>query len=685
MLGVPPILGRTFSAQDEKPGAALTLVLSYPLWQRRFGGDPGVVGRNVNLDGKPYSIIGIMPASFQFAPFWATQTEMWTPLSEIYGERTNDRGGRSLRVFGRLRNGIAIPQAQAQMDAVARRLATQYPATNAKLGIQIVALQEKVVGALRPTLLVLLGTVALVLLIACANVANLILTRAVARSKELAVRVALGASRARLVSQLLTESTLLAVLGGACGLALAQWGVQLLFAILPPGKLPRQQEVGFDGFTFFFAFLVTLLTGVIAGLTPAWQLSRSDLNENLKEGGRSATEGGARRHTRSLLVACEVALSLVLLVGAGLMLRTLFHLQSVDPGFQASDLLTMTVSVGGTAHDTSERRPVLFEQVQDQLSTLPGVQSVSAINHLPIGGDIWRLGYTIVGRPAPAPGEGLGAVYRVVRNGYFDTMGIRLLRGRGFTQHDNAASIPVAIVNESMARRRWPDGDAIGKTIIYDGAVRAIAGIVQDARQSDWTSPIDDEIYLPYLQNAEGTGKYMTFVVRTRTNPELLIPSVQRRIWSIDKDLPVSQLLTMEQVIAAQLWRSRLATFLLGIFAGIALLLAAVGIYGVIAHSVRSRTQEIGIRMALGASRADVLRLTMSAGLKPAIGGAGAGILLALMAGRWTSSLLYGVKATDPLTYIAVTVLLLVVATLANYVPAQRALRVDPFVALRHE
>jgi predicted permease len=679
MLGVPPLLGRTFTAQDEKPGAPLVLVIGYPLWQRHFGGDPGVVGRTVNLDGQPFTIAGVMPASFQFAPFWATQAEMWTPLSSVFGARLNDRGGRSLRVFGRLRKGVSVSQAQAQMDAVALRLAERYPATNAKLGIQVVPLQEKVVGALRPTLLILFGAVVFVLFIACANVANLMLTRAIARRKEIAVRIAIGASRRRLASQLLTESLLLAVLGGICGLALANWGVHGLSAILPAGKLPRQQEVGFDGVTFLFAFLVTLLAGVASGLAPAWQFSRSDIHGALKE-------GTARRRTRGTLVACEVALSLILLVGAGLMLRTLLHLQSVDPGFQLHRLLTMTVSVGGTAYDSAERRPVLFQQVRDALAEMGGIQSVSTINHLPIGGDLWRLGYTIVGRPAPPPGDDWGAVYRVTSPGYFGTMGMRLQHGRDFSAHDNAGSPLVAIVNESMARRRWPDGGVIGRTIVYaDGHVRSIVGVVQDARQSDWTSPIDDEVYLPYLQNSQSTGTYLTFVVRTAAEPEKLIAAIQKRIWAIDKDLPVSLIMTMEQVMASNLWRFRLTMMLLGIFAGIALLLAAVGIYGVIAYSVRSRVQEIGIRMALGAQRSDVLKLTMSAGMRPVFAGASAGLLLAAGMSRWMSSLLYGVRAIDPFTYAGVTGALLLIAFLANYFPARRAMGVDPLVALRHE
>jgi predicted permease len=656
------------------------ILLSYGLWQRRFGADRGILGRDITLSGKAYTVVGVMPSSFRFAPFWQTQAEVWSPL--ILANRSKVRDANSLRIFARLKPAVSIRQAQAEMDTVSSRLAATYPETNAKVGISVLLLHEKVVGPIRSTLFILLGTVTFVLLIACANVSNLLLTRALARRKEMALRLAVGASRLRLIQQLLTESVFLAALGGAAGFLLARWGVTLLVAILPKASLPRQQEIAIDATVFAFTLLLSILTGFIFGLAPAFQVSGSDLNENLKQGGRSATKGAGQRRTQSLLVAAEVSLALVLLVGAGLMMRTMSRLNAVDAGFNPHDLLTFGVSVEGTSHDG----PALFKQVGEQVASIPGVASVGAINHLPIGGDIWNLGYAIEGRPAPPPGEGLGAVYRVVRTGYFETMQLPLDRGRDFTAQDNDKSPAVIIVNEALARRHWPDADPVGQRIVFENQKMTIVGVVKNARQSDWTSEPGEEMYLPYLQRPNSMGlKQLTFVVRTRTDPESLSGPVQRQIWSIDRSLPVSHLMTMDQVIADKLWRSRLSTLLLGIFAAIALILAAVGIYGVISYSVRQRTQEIGIRMALGAVSADVLKLTMVASMKPVLAGIVAGWALALVVSRLIVTLLYRVPAADPYTFGAVTLVLQLSALLAAYLPARRATKVDPLIALRHE
>jgi predicted permease len=680
MLGVEPLLGRVFTPDEDEPGAHPVILLSYGLWQRRFAGDLRMLGQTISLTGKPYTVVGVMPASFRFAPFWQTQAELWAPLS--LANRINDRGGRSLRVFARLKSDVSIRQAQAEVDAVASRLAAAYPQTNAKVGISVVALHEKVVGPIRSTLFILLGTVTFVLLIACANVSNLLLTRAIVRRKEMALRLAVGASRLRLIRQLLTESVFLSALGGGAGFLLARWGVTLLVAILPKASLPRQQEIAVDAAVFGFTLLISILTGFTFGLAPAFQVSGSDLNESLKQGGRSATKGAGPRRTQSLLVAAEVCLALVLLAGAGLMTRTMFQLNTVDAGFNPHNLLTFAVSVEGTSHDAV----ALFKQVDQQVASIPGVASVGAINHLPIGGDVWNLGYAIEGRPAPPPGEGLGAVYRVVRTGYFETMQLPLDRGRDFTEQDNDKSPPVIIVNEALAHKHWPGADPVGKRIVFENQKPTIIGVVKNAPQSDWTSAPGEEMYLPYLQRPNSMGmKQLTFVVRTRTNPESLAGAVQRQVWSIDKSLPVSQLMTMDQVIADKLWRSRLSTLLLGIFATIALALAAVGIYGVISYSVRQRTQEIGIRMALGAESADVLKLTLAASMKPVLAGIVAGLALALATSRLMATLLYRVQAADPYTFGAVTLILLSAAILASYLPARRATKVDPLITLRHE
>jgi putative ABC transport system permease protein len=682
MLGVEPLLGRVFTPDEDQPRAPRVILLSHGLWQRRFGADPAVVGRSMTLSGVNYTVVGVMPPGFHFAPFWNTQAEMWTPL--VLANRIADRDGRSLRVFARLKNGVSIHQAQAEMDTVASRLAAAYPDTNFKLGISVLSLREKVVGQVRSTLLILLGAVAFVLLIACANVSNLLLTRAIARRKEMALRLAVGASRLRLIRQLLTESVFLAALGGGAGFLLARWGVTLLIAMLPKGSLPRQQELGIDATVFAFTLLLSIATGFIFGLAPAFQVSRSDLNENLKQGGRSLTGGAGQRRAQSLLVAAEVALALLLLIGAGLMIKTMYRLNAVDAGFNPHNLLTFDVSVAGTTHDA----PSLFKQVAEQVAAIPAVESAGAINHLPIGGDLWSVGYRVEGRPAPLPGQGLSATYRVARTGYFQTMQLPLLRGRDFTEEDNDKSPAVVIINEAMANRQWPHDDPVGKRIRLGGGKQPlnIIGVVRNARQSDWTSEPADEIYLAYLQRPNEFGlKQLTFVVRTRTSPNALIGAVERKVADIDTSLPVSHLMSMDQVIADKLWRARLSTLLLGIFAVIALALAAVGIYGVISYSVRQRTQEIGVRMALGAESSDVLRLTLMESLKPVLAGMVGGLALAVVVSRLMETLVYQVPVKDPYTFAVVAAVLLTSAILAAYVPARRAARVDPLVALRYE
>jgi len=687
-LGVQPLLGRTFVAGEDQPGAPRVLVISHRLWQRQFGGSASVVGQTIQLSDRDYTIVGVMPPQFQFAPFWQTQAEMWTPL--VLGDRVTDRGGRSLRLFARLRPGVSLAHAQAQMDTVARRLAAAYPKTNTNLGIEVVPLHEKVVGAVRPTLLLLLATVVFVLAIACADITNLFLTRAVTRRKEIAVRLAIGASRMRIVRQLAGESLGLALLGGAGGLLLARLGLKLLGRMLPAAGLPRQQEVTIDAAVFGFALLASLVVGLVSGLAPALQASRVDLNESLKEGGRHTTSGGGRR-TRTALVIAQVSLALVLLVCAGLMIRTLRNLNLVDGGFNPRNLLTFEMHAPAAKYDTAAKRLALFQQVQDKLAALPGVQSASAINHLPIGGDVWTLGYGVVGRPAPPPGQEFGAVYRVIRTGYFETMQIPLLRGRDFTARDDGRSPAVVIVNQAMAQQQWPRADPVGKQILFrwpdEEAVRmTIVGVVKNVRQSDWTGAPDHEVYLPYLQRPGAFGlTALAFVVRTTAAPESLAKSCEAAMRGIDRSIPVSQVESMQRVIADKLWRSRVSAMLLGVFAAIALALAAVGIYGVISCGVRQRTREIGIRVALGGTQADILRLVMIASLKPVAAGVALGLCAALAASRLVAALLYRVAATDITTYLCVTLALILTGILATCVPAWRAIKADPLLALRHE
>jgi len=680
ILGVPPLRGRTFEAGDDQPARGHVAVLSYQLWQRRFGADPKIVGREIKLNGESYTVNGVMPESFHFAPFWATNVDVWVPL--LLDKRLNDRGGRSLRIFARLRDGVPLQQAQADIDVICRRLAQQYPATNTDMTAQVTPLQEKVVANIRPTLLVLLGTVGFVLLIACSNVANLMLVRANGKKKETAVRLALGSSRWRVIRQSLVESLLLSVAGAAVATVIASWGIAGLLASLPAESLPRLDEVGIDKIVLAFTALIALLTGVVCGLAPALRAFRTDLQESLKSGGRGSTAGRSEHRTRALLVISEVALALVLLVGAGLMLRSFQQLQAVDPGFDPHHLLTLEVAAGGKAYRTGPSRIRFFEQLRPRLEALPGVESVSLINHLPISGDIWTLGIIIYGRPDPPPGQQPTAAYRVVQPGYFATMKIPMLQGRDFDNHDIRDTTPVAIVNEVLAKRHWPGENAIGQRLRLGANWMTIVGIIKNVKQTDWTENPDDEIYLPYAQSDAGFS-FMTVVMRAHGDPLALRKPVEEQVRSLDKDVPIAHVQSMEQVIADKLWRGRLAMTLLGLFAAVAVSLAALGIYGAISYSVSQRTGEIGIRMALGARSGDVLRMILLQGLTVVGIGITVGLFGAWMLTRTLGSLLFGVTARDPVTFIAVPIILIALSVVACCLPALRASKVDPVTALK--
>jgi putative ABC transport system permease protein len=683
LLGVKPTLGRTFLPDEDRPGNHHVVVLSHRLWQRRFGGDPAVVGQSITLDGEAFTVIGVMPPDFRFAPFWATRAELWAPLN--LAPRANDRRGSSLRVFAKLKPGVSREQAQAEMAAINQRLEQQYPDSKKGLKLSVDPLHEIVVGNIRPALLILLGAVSFVLLIACANVANLLMARATAWQKEIAIRTALGATRSRVVRQLLTESLLLSLGGGLLGLLLAVWGVPALVA-LSPDNLPRVDAISLDISVLYFTLATSLLTGLVFGLAPAIQSSRLDLNESLKEGGRSSTEGMRRNRIRRLLVVAEVALALVLLIGGGLMIRSFARVQAIDAGFNPHNVLTFVVSLTGSQHSTSQQRLAFFDQLLGRIETLPPVQSASAINHLPLAGDTWQLGYIIEGRAAPPPEERRGAVYRIVRPGYFQTMGTTIITGRDFAEHDTKDAPGVIIINESFARRYWPDGDALGKRITVtdgDSNPREIVGVVRDLKQSDWMADPIEEMYLPHLQSAE--PRYMTLVVKSASDPAGLIAAVQSEVWAIDKNLPVSQMMSMEQAISDSVGQQRFNMLLLGIFAGLALTLAAIGIYGVMSYSVTQRRHEIGIRMALGATQGNVLWMVVKQGMTLTAIGVSLGLAGAFLLTRLMSSLLYGISATDPFTFLIIPLLLTGVALGACFVPARRATRVDPMVALRYE
>jgi putative ABC transport system permease protein len=702
MLGVPPLLGRSLQFDDYQPGRDHVLVLSYKLWQRMFAGDLGVVRRRVTLNGESYDVVGVMPAEFQFPPFWSTRTEMWAPLD--LSPRTTNRNGSSLRVFARLKEGVSQTQAQAEMTAVSRQLAAAYPDNNTGLELRVEPLNEKVVGNVRPALLVLTVAVGFVLLIACANVACLLLARAATRQKEAALRAALGASRWRILRQLLTESLLLSLCGAGLGILLAVWGVSWLTALLGGNatsfsiRLPRVTEIKLDAAVLVFTFTISVLTTFLFGLAPALAASKPDLNRVFKEGGRGSA--GGRRRLQGVLVVAELSLALVLLIGASLLMTSFMKLQAIDPGMNARNLLTLSVSLNGGSQYVGSMRETFYQQLLDRISAVPGVESASAINHLPLAGDVWGNSFIIEGRPLPLPGHEPVTIERVSRPGYFRTMGIPLRAGRDFTDHDTADAPGVVVINEQLAQHYWPSEDPIGRRITTDDPKSpgpagrrwlTIVGVIRDVKQGDWMKAPVEEIYEPFQQRKvfySGTANQftsMTLVVRTTVAPQSLAPAIQDAIKSVDRSVPVTNVVTMEQVIADTLWQPRFNLQLIGLFAGVSMVLAAIGLYGVMSYSVAQRTQEVGLRMALGAERRDIMALLLGQGMKLALAGVAWGLLAAFALTRMMTSMLFEIKPTDLTTYLIVSVGLIVIALLACYIPARRATKVDPLVALRTE
>jgi predicted permease len=698
MLGAEPQLGRLFVAEEDRKGAEHETILSYRLWQRRFAGDRDIVGKTVKLDGEQYTIVGVMPRDFKFAPFWATHAELWVPIA--FDERIHNRGGNSLRIFARLGPGVSLAQARAEIATITARLEQHFPGTNRH--VAVTSLMEQVVGRIEAPLLVLLGAVGFVLLIACANVAHMLLARAAARQKEIAVRTALGAARVRVIRQFLTENLLLTAMGASAGLLLAIWGTHALVA-LSPAHIPRVETVTIDARVVLFLLGVSVLTGVAFGLAPAMQAAAVNLSDVLKEGGRGGSEGIRPNRLRSFLVASEFALALMLLIGAGLMIRSFFALQSVDPGFNPHNLLSMVVSVAGSKEAEANSRAIFYQQLLERVRALPGVESAGGINHLPLAGDMWGWPFTIEGRPKPRPGESPNAVYRIVTPGYFRTMGLPLLRGRDISPSDNTGVPGVVIINEEAARTYWPGQDPMGQRISFDSSDPGspiwltVIAISKNAKQEDWATPSFPEVYLAAFQNrdflgvvgphgeAESHMAYITLVVRSIGDPGALASAVKTTVWSFDRNLPISEVLTMDGVVAAANAQPRFEMLLLAVFAVVALVMAAVGIYGVMSYSVSRRTQEIGIRISLGASRNDVFRLVLRQGMLLTLAGSVAGIAGALLLSRLMAKVLYGVPSTDPITFASVAILLAGVALFASYLPARRAMRVDPMIALRYE
>jgi putative ABC transport system permease protein len=679
-----PLLGRTFRADENEPGRNRVAVLGHAFWQQRFGADPRVVGRTVTLDGEPYEVVGVMPEEFGFPG----NRDLWFPR-EYDADFVSDasRGAWFISGIGRLKPGVPHEQAAREVAALGKRLQQQYPDSNTGLEFTSVSLYEQTVGNVRVSLLVLLGAVGLVLLIACANVANLLLARAAAREGELAVRTALGAGRGRLVRQLLAESVILGLLGGAAGLLLAVWGTSALVALEPQG-IPRLADVRVDGTVVAFTLGVALLSGLLFGLLPAMQVTRSGLAGSLREGGRGALSGRGSIRTRNALVVAEMALAVVLLAGAGLLIRSFVQLQSVDPGFRSEGALSFTLALPDAAYGEGDAGAVFYRGLLERLEALPGVRSAAAVSDLPMGNSANFLTFEVEGREPPTPGqEPVSQILRVTPD-YFRTLGIPVARGREFSAEDRAGAPGVVVINQETARRFFPGEDPIGKRILLSlgpdttSVPWEVVGVAGDVRQFGVDADPQPAMYFPAAQGPSGS---MGVVVRTAVPPLSLAGAVRRAVAGLDPNLPVNELRPLEQLTADSVSQPRFYMLLLSVFAGTALALAAIGIFGVISYGVAQRTREIGVRMALGAEPASVLRVVVGGALGLAGIGVGLGVLGALAGTRLLSGLLYGVAATDPLTYAGVAVLLLGVAALASWLPARAAVRVDPVVALRAE
>jgi putative ABC transport system permease protein len=680
VMGVGAARGRALLPEDAELGREPVAVIGHGLWVRRFGADPNVVGRRIEMSGRSIEIVGVMPEGFDFSQ----RSEVWAPLQLDVAKEPRDN--RSFRVVGRLKNGVTLESARAEMDALTARLSQAYPVTNGGWGLRLESLQDSMVGQLRRLLFVLLAAVGLLLLIACANVANLTLVRAASRRREVAVRLALGASRMRVARQMLTESLLLALAGGAAGVGLSVWLTELLVA-LSPRNTPRLDETSLDARVLLFALGATLLTGLVFGLAPALQASKASLNEALKEGGRGVAEARGRGRGRGLLVVAEIAISLVLLVGAGLLVKSFLRLQQVNPGFDASHVLTMRVALPGARYPDANKKAEFYASLVERVKALPGVETAAATLSLPLNGSnysVWRA-FIREGRPL-APEESENAAYSVVTPDYFRALRIPLVRGRAFTDRDDAGSAMVAVINEPLARKIFPGEDPVGKHITVwrdEKFPREIVGVVGEAKPQSLDSDSMLQVYVPERQDASWGG--MSLLVRTQGDPEALTQAVRSEVRALDRNQPVYDVKTMSQVVADSTAYRRLAALLMAGFASVALLLACVGLYGVISYAVARRTHEIGIRMALGAQARDVLRLVLRQGGALVLAGVAVGVAAAFAATRALASMLYEVSATDATVYALVALLLSAVALLACLVPARRATKVDPMVALRYE
>lgn len=685
LLGVQPLLGRAFTPEEDTPGRNRVAIISYGLWQRRFGGDQAIIGKEILLDGQKHTVLGVMPSSFQFL---SKETSLWVPIA-FTPEQLANRGGHYLTVVARMKPGVTVAQAHADIAAVTRRINQDNPTSwhGFELGSVVISLREQLAGEVRPALIVLLVAVSFVLLIACANIANLLLSRGAARYREIAVRAALGAARGRIIRQLLTESLLLAVAGGVAGLLFAWLSFSFLKQIIPDG-MEMNAGVRIDARIFGFTLLLSVLTGIIFGLAPALQAAKVDLNEALKQsGGRTGTGTGHRR-LRSVLVIAEVALALVLLVGAGLLIQTFLKLRGLDIGLNPENVMTLRTQLPRSKYSELPKRAAFYEQVLERVRTLPGVTGAGYTTAVPLTWKGGTNGFMVEGHE-DRPGQ--DSQSRQVSTGYMEAMGLKLRQGRFFDDHDNAQSQMVAIINETMARQFWPGENALGKRFRpysddFQNRWVTVVGIVSDVKEMGLEAPAKAAMFFPYQQLQRMLWNMpRDLIVRTAGDPTSVVAAVRQAIWSVDPAQPISNVRTMDEILSEEVAQRRIGMTLLAAFAALALLLASLGIYGVLAYAVTQRTQEIGIRMALGADRLSVLRLVMGDGARLAGTGIAVGLGLSFALTRLMSGLLFGVSASDPRTLAGVTLLLIVVALLACYLPARRATKVDPMIALRSE
>ncbi|MGH9378226.1 MAG: ABC transporter permease [Terriglobia bacterium] len=684
LLGIPPLLGRTFTQDETQPGRDQVVILSYGLWQRAFGGDNMIVGKSIMLDGKPHDVVGVMPRSLKFPDlWWGTKAEFWVPLNLENPAWRRLRGNHWLWVLARMKKGITLARAQADMTTISRNLQQQYPREDTGVSATVLGLRGQLTKQVRPALLVLFAAVGFLLLIACANITNLLLARSITREREIAIRLAVGSGRTRLVRQLLTESVLLFLLGGLAGLLVGWGALRVLLYAAPEGYIPSITQVRLDGWVFGFTLGIAFLAGILAGLVPALHFSNPDLHSTLKEGGRSTA--GHHRSVRSSLTVIEVALALLMLIGAGLALKSMARLMGVDPGFDPHNVLEAGIALPQSRYKSGEQQTAFYEQLMDQVRALPGVESASAADYPPLWGNPNGFVY-IEGQPLPKNMYSGPAVdWCTILSDYFHTMRIPLLSGRDFTLRDGAKSPPVAIVNEAMAHFFWPNENPLGKRFTRDYQKPewiTIVGIVGNVREDGLDQAARPEAYFPEAQNPDSD---LAVVLRTLTVPLGEADALGRTVRNLDKELPVPDVGTMSQIVSGSYKQQKFLALLLGLFAAAALALALIGIYGVISYSVAQRTHEFGIRLALGAQRRDVLRLVAREGLALALIGVATGLVASFALTRLMASLLYGVKPTDPATFIAVPLLLIVVALAACLIPARRAAKVDPVVALRHE